>query len=257
MGSIVFLSENFNDQSTDTLTSGTENSQFPLSNLKNESPSQKFRTAGNTCTIQLDLLQTRDLDTFALVGDPLEGFSLTSVVVKTSVNTDFSGSPANNVNLNSNNNFGFIFFTEVSHRFVQIELTGNGSFCQLSNIFIGKRDELEFQNLSINSFIYRNKDNSTTSKNRYGQKFTNKRNLQKVLAGSIEFANKTEQELLDTIFLEKGTQNPVWLIVDKDGNSINDGEYKLSIYGNFEEMPAWTSAGGQLYNTSLSVEAAV
>jgi hypothetical protein len=257
MSGLKLFQENYALDGTYSLIAGTQNLQFPLSNLLNESPSYKFRSTGNTATIQIDLTQTRDIDTFMLVGDNITGLNLTSVVFKTSVNTDFSGSTPHSVTLDSYNNFGYVFITAVSHRYVRIELTGSGSFSQLSNIFIGKGIELTNNNLSLRGFSYTHKDNSTVVKNRYGQRFVDRLNQQKLISGDIEFATKAEQNTLDDFFRYAGVNRPVWMIVDSAGVSLIDGETLLSIYGYLTDEPSWSPDGGYHYSTSLTIEEAI
>lgn len=257
MAGINFLSENLFKTGTKTLTTGTENAQFPLSNLDNDSPSVKFRSSGNTVVIEVDLGQTRDIDTLMVVGDPTGTFGMTTVTYKTSTTNDFSLSPVNNVTLDPEQNMGYSYITLVSHRFVEISFTGQGSYAEVGNIFIGERINITQNNLSISSFNYLYNDNSTVTENDYGQHFITSRNLQKVLAGTIEFATKSEQEILDNLFITHGRSYPLWMIVDKDGDAVNRGETKFTIYGYLTQMPIWSASGGQTYNASVRIKEAI
>lgn len=257
MSSINFLSENFYKTGDKTLTTGTENAQFPLSNLDNDSPSVKFRSNGNTVVIEIDLLQTRDIDTLALVGDPTENFGMTSVSFKTATTNDFSLSPVYPLTLNASQNIGYAYITEVSHRFVEITFTGQGSYVEVGHIFIGKRVNLPNMNISIGSFSYGYRDQSKIKSNDYGQKFIQELPLVKLLGGTLEHCTKEEQEILDDMFIRHGQHEPLWLIIDKDGDAINEGESKLTIYGYMESMPKWSASGGQTYSASINIKAAV
>ena len=256
MSCLKFLSENLYNTAQVSLTVGTVNAQFPLANLKNESPSVKFRSIESTCVILVDLLQTRDFDSFALAGSPTEQLNIISAEIKTSTTTDFTMSTAIPIDLSSSELIGFKFFTEVSKRYVQVTLVSS-VFCEVSQIFIGKSLELEQIALSIDSFSYQRSDQSSKSLNRYGQVFIDKLNQIKSLGGSIEFANKDEQEDLDDMFIRHGETLPIWMIVDTDNESMNDGKFKLTIYGYIQEMPTWSAVGGQLYNASISVKQAI
>jgi hypothetical protein len=254
---INFLSENLVDSANVSLTTGTENAQFPLENIKNDATAVKFRSLENSIVIEFDLQQTRTIDAVALHGDTNGTLGLTTASVKTSLTTDFSSSVAQNIPLSGDNLIGYLFFdTPVDHRYVELTLTGTGSYAELSNIFIGERINLPFQNLSIGSFDYGQQDKSSGQENDYGQRFINKRNKLKYLAGNIDFATKDEQQTLDDMFTRHGTSEPLWMIVDEDGASINDGEFKLTIYGYLSERPGWSASGGQTYNTSVKVNQA-
>lgn len=256
MAGINFLSENFTKSATISVTTGTANAQFPTSNLNNDSPAVKFRSTGNTVVLELDLVQTRDIDTLMVLGDPTEEFGMTAVSYRTSVTTDFSGSPVYNLTLDPTQNIGYSYITEVSHRYVEITFTGQGSYVETGIIFIGKRITLETNNLSIASFNYEYSDKAATSESPYGQKFINERLLQKTIAGTIEFATKTEQQTLDDLFIRHGRHEPLVMIVDRDSEGMNEGATKLTIYGYLNRIPIWSATGGQTYNATIRIKAA-
>lgn len=254
---INFLSNNLYKSGTVTITTGTENAQFPISNLKNDAPSVKFRSAGNTVVLEIDLLQVQDIDTVAVVGDPTEEFGMTAVTYKTSVTTDFSGSPVYSLTLDPSQNIGFSYITAVNHRFVEITFTGQGSYVEAGAIFIGERINIEQNNLSIGSFNYGYADKANTSESAYGQKFISERILQKTISGTLEYCTKTEQETLDDMYIKHGRHEPLWMIVDKDGDAINGGATKLSIYGYLNRIPVWSASGGQTYNSTIRIKEAI
>lgn len=256
MAGINFLSENFTKSATISITTGVANAQFPTSNLTNDSPSVKFRSTGNTVVLELDLIQVRDIDTLMVLGDPTEEFGMTTVTYKTSVTTDFTGSPTYTVTLDPTQNIGYSYITEVSHRYVEITFTGQGSYVEVGGIFIGKRISLPTNNLSIASFNYEYSDKGSTNESPYGQKFINERLLQKTIAGTIEFATKSEQETLDDLFIRHGRHEPLWMIVDKDSEGMNEGATKLTIYGYLNRIPIWSASGGQTYNATIRIKAA-
>lgn len=253
---IIFLSDNLVENSIVSLTTGTENIQFPLENIKNEASAVKFRSQENSVVILFDLQQTREIDTIALHGDTNADLGLTDASIRTSLTTDFSGSTPVSINLSAEHLLGYSLIPLVSHRYVELTLTGTGSYAELSNVFIGKRTELLQQNLSVASFSYGYIDNSNASVNDYGQYFVNKRPLNKILSGDIEFCLKSEQDELEEIFKRHGTNSPLWIIVDQGGDSLLSGEYKLTLYGYLNSFPNWSASGGQHYNTSISLKQA-
>lgn len=253
MSGITFLSDNLTDSATFSLTTGTENTQFPLTNLVNNTTTKKFRSTTNSVVILVDLLQTRTIDSFGIVGDALDTFGLTALSIKTSVTTDFSLSTAIPISFSASQNIGYEFFTSVSHRYVQITITGTGSFVEVSKIFIGEKINLSDMSLSIDSFGFGYKDLSTSKNNEYGQRFINKRNKIKMLSGSFDFATLTEQETLDDMFNLHGTSEPLWIILDENSDAINEGQYKLAMYGYMDDMPKWSANGGQQYSSGINM----
>lgn len=257
MSGINFLSENLVEDATLTITTGAENAQFPLSNIKNDSTTYKFRSVGNTVVVEVDLLQTRDLDTIAVVGDATSTFEITDLIIKTSVTTDFSGSTPIPVPLSSTEGIGYAFFTSVNHRYVELTFTGSGSFTEVSNIFIGAKLNLPFNSISVDSFVYGNNDPSQIKRSDFGQRFINQFPFIKQINGTIQFSNLTETDQLDELYTRHGRHSPMWMIVDPDSEGMIDGTFKLAIYGYFDKMPKFRARGGQNYNSSIEVSQVV
>ena len=254
---ITFLSDNEADSAVITLITGTANAQFPLTNIQNEATAVKFRSLENSIVIQFDLQQTRTIDTIALHGDTNATLGMTVASVRTSLTTDFSGSVVTVIPLSAEHLMGYEYLTlPVSHRYVELTLTGTGVFVELSNIFIGERIELEQNNLSIDSFRYGYRDNSTTSNNKFDQLFIDKRNNTKFVGGTIQFATKAEQSTLDEMFRRHQRSLSLWMIVDRDGVGMTDGEFKLTTYGYLQDVPLWTADGGQHYSANIRVNQA-
>ena len=256
MSNIKFLSENLVDNATITLSDGTANAQFPVSNLKNESPAIIFKSVTASVKIQFDMITTSPVTAIGIVGDSTGELGFTSANLRYSTTTDFSGSPVLPLDLSAEFNMGITFITEVDRRYWEVELIG-ATNVELGNIFIGKELALPFQNYSIGSFTYLHTDNSTIRGNQYGQNFIDVRNLQQKLRGNIEYADKTEMQALDDMFKYHGRHKPVWVIVDSDDGALSDGKYRFSTYGYFEQFPTWQAVGGQHYNTSMTIQEAI
>jgi hypothetical protein len=257
MSGLSFLSENLTDTATFSMTTGTENAQFPLENLKNDSPSVKFRGVGSTSVIVIDLLVTRDINYVAVAADPLESFQITSASFKTSATTNFSLSPSYSIDLSMEQTIGFKNITEVSHRYVELTLIGSGGFTELGKIFVGKAINIPLNSVSIDSFKYSIKDKSVIRQNKYSQKFIDVINQVKTLSGTIQYCTKDEQEELDDLFIRHGQAYPLWIILDENSEAMNEGKFKLTMYGYFETDPSWSADGGQLYTASMEMSQAI
>lgn len=257
MSGITFLSDNLYSEASVSLTTGTENAQFPLSNLKNDSPSVKFRSIGSTAVLLIDLLATRDIDHVAIAADPIESFLITSASFKTSITTDFSLSTSHTIDLSVEQAIGFKSITQVSHRYVELTLIGSGGFTEIGNIFIGKGVNLPLNSYSISSFKYSYSDQANIRRNKYGQRFIDTRNNIKSISGTIEYCTKDEQETLDNMLLEHGQSYPLWVVLDPGSEAINDGKYKLTMYGYMENEISWSASGGQLYTIQIDMRQAI
>ena len=254
---ITFLSDNLVLDAELSLTTGSENIQFPLKNLQNVSTARKFRSDGNDVVIVIDLQQTRSFNAIAVMGDATGQFGITNMSFKTSVTTDFSMSTAQTIPYNASQNMGYLFFTTEARRYVEITFTGSGSFVEVGAIFLAERIELPQNNLSTGSFKYINRDPSKVSKNRYSQRFIDELPLVKMLSGALQYCTVEEQFELDELFIKHGIHEPLFMVVDQDGAGMTEGQYKLSIYGYITKTPQWSASGGQLWNTSIEVEEAI
>lgn len=254
MSGITFLTDNYVDNATLSLTTGTENAQFPLSNLSLDFTTKKFRSTGNTVVILIDFLVTRTVNSIALAGDATSTLGTSAASVKLSLTTDFTSSTANELDMSAEFNMGTKFIEDISARYAEVTLTGTGSYCEIGKLYIGDKLNLPYQSISIDSFNYRNLDNSEVSRNTYGQKFIDRKNITKRISGSIQYCNKVEQESLDDLYLEKGRNSPIWIILDETSAAMNSGKYRLTMYGYFNEGFTWSANGGQTYTTPVSME---
>ena len=257
MSGINFLVDNYVDDSVLSITTGTENAQFPLDNLKNDFTTKKFRSVGNDVVIVVDFQQFLPVTTIAITGDATGNLGVTNMSVKFSTTTDFSASTAHSVDLSAEFNIGWKFITEETARYAEITLTGTGSYNEVGKIYLGERINLPNQSISIDTFTYRRLDNSTVRRNLFGQKFIDVRNMVMKITGTLKFCTKDEHETLDDMYINKGRTQPIWLILDENGNAMNDGEYRLSMYCYLTEAFQWTANGGQHYSAGIQMEQVV
>lgn len=258
MSGITFLSDNLIDDSTLSITTGAENAQFPLDNLKNDFTTKKFRSVGNAVVFVADFLQIRSVDYIAVAGDATESLGLTAMSVKFSITTDFSSSTSHTVDLSGQYNLGLKDLgTAESARYCEITLTGTGGYSEIGKLFIGEKVNLPQNSLSISSFKLSRTDNSNISKNKFGQKFIDIRNQTKTIKGTIQYLTKSEVDIVDGLFIEHAKNKPIWLIIDPSSSAMVDGKFKLSNYSYFSNDPSISASGGQTYNVSLSMELVV
>lgn len=253
MSGINFLSRNLFDNSEVTVDTGTVNAQFPVSNLFIDSPAKKTRFIDTTVVLVIDLKESTEVDSVAVHGDTNDNLGITGATYRYSINTDFSSSPVNTVTLNAENRLGFsLLETPVVCRYIELTLTG-GSLVELSNLFIGKRVYMQYQNITKTTFKFDYIDKSNIDTNDYGQVFVDKRNMIKGLSGSIDHALPDEFNQIDEILRRHGKSSPLWIIVDQENGSITEALYRLSIYGYLTKSPQWKKESGLLWNTPISL----
>lgn len=256
--STLFLTDNKGiDGATYAVTTGTENAQFPLTNLNDDHTTKVFRSVGNTCEITVDMLALSTVDTFALVGSGVDGLSLTACSVYLSATNNFAGAPENVVEINNEYGFGYARFTAASYRYLKISLTGNGSYCEFSNFYIGSAATFANNGIDRSSFVFSTKDISRITKNKYGQRFIDKYNKIRLMTGVIKAMNSTEFTTLQNIYKDHGTSKPIWFMADSDEATVTDADFIFSGYFYLLGKNVFTTTSGLLYDSQFSLEEAV
>lgn len=259
MCKLTFLSENYVEDPIITIQAqnGVVGERFPVENITHPFTTKMFRSESSSVEVFIDLKQTREVDSFAITGNNITGMGFNNVVLFGSGSTDFSSSTPIFLNLNKEHNFGFkLFDNSTFFRFWKILFVG-ATEIEVSNLFLGKKIQLDQNGISQSSFNYNLSDNSSVANNRYGQSFVDQRNRIKFMSGDIEFCNKEEFEIINDIWLYHGNFRPLWIIVDPLGSLANDGEYLFSMYCYFDEAIEWTTVGPSLFNTTLELRQVV
>ena len=256
--STLFMSNNYGVASTTdyTITTGTANSQFPIENLRDPHTTKVFRSTGNTVEFTVDIKGLQTLDSFCLTGSSVDGLSLTACNIYLSPTNNFSGVTPKAVNLSSEFNFGYVTFSEESARYMRISLTGNGSYCELSNFYIGAATSFTNNGIDQASFKYEFVDNAKISKNKYNQKFINTYTTVKTLRGAIKTMNSTEFTTLNDLYKTHGVSEPIWVMFDSSGSIVTDGEYIFSGYYYFASQPKFSTRSGLLFDSNMVLEGA-
>ena len=251
---MIFLANNLVLDADLSVISGGENSQFPLSNIQHSHTTKVFRSTGNTSEILIDLHITHLVDSFALVGSTTDGIGTTGVTLYGSATDDFTSSTPINIDLSPEHNFGFkLFDAGGSFRFWKIVLTGTAGYCELSNIYLGAKTELEDNDISGPTFGYSQNDNSKISSNTYGQKFIDIGNTISTLSGTVKYANSTEFDILNNIYRDHGESAPLWFLTYPNGCFITDAEFIFSGYFYFSKAFDWKSSGPGFFDVTLNL----
>lgn len=254
MSALTFLSDNRVIGSTVTMLVGTENAQFPLTNLQSDFTTKVFRSNENAIELQVDLGATESIDSFAVVGSSVDGLGFGGITIYGSATTNFTGATAVSIDVSAANNFGFKLFTPAApYRYWKIVINNtSGSYVELSNFYLGIKDQFANNGISTETFKYSEKDNSKIKKNRYGQRFIDSYNTIKIMSGQMKYINAAEFETLNNIYTQNKKNTPIWVILDPDGDMLTDSEYKFSGYFYFDADLQWSLAAPALYNVKLN-----
>jgi hypothetical protein len=257
MSRFKFFSYNWIEQDFVDLTiddPANEDSFFPLSNIKHPFSTKVFRSSDGVTTVSfiIDLKTSAPIDTILLKGHAIDGLGVNSVLLEASGTLDFS-SPglSENLTLNHEYNLGYKFFNEQSFRYWKITLQNTSDYCELGNVFLGQATYLVSNNLDYN-WKYMNVDRSKIDENRYGQRFVDKLNSQRMIEGVFNYLNKNEFETLNEIFDLHGKNKPLWAIIDSEGIIINEMEtFAGQFY--FQDRPEIINVAFGLYQATLKL----
>lgn len=253
---LTIMNDNLFLNASLSMITGTENAQYPLTNLKHDFTTKTFRSNENSIEILVDLQTTQDVDSFAITGSSLTGLGITSLSIYGSATTDFTGSTEIVINLSAEHNFGYNLFTTQSFRYWKIEATTAGSYVELSNLFLGERTQLTNNGIDLTSFTYQTNDNNSITTNNYGQRFIDTYNKIKAISGTIRYANKAEFETLDNIWLHNGTSIPLWVMADPDNCLATDAEFRMSGFFYFTSDIQFKASGPGLLDLNLNLSEA-
>lgn len=236
-----------------SLVASTEDPKHPLTNLYHPHTTKVFRATGSTATIQLDLGESKPCNSIAVLGSIQSSLGVTSLTLTGADILDFSNATPITVDISAKYGMGLTLFPLTTFRYWRLEAENTDGAVELGHITLAKSTDLDSNGFALSSFQYAITDNSSTVKNKYGQAFHDVRNKTKELSGTIDYANKTEFDLLDPIFYSHGTTEPLWVIADPDSELVTDGKWLLSHYGHLKKQPIWKTQGPSLFSTKLAI----
>jgi hypothetical protein len=247
--SFNIYSENLVDQST--ITGTNENLLFPLSNIKDPRRSKVFRSTTNSDSIVFDFNETSPVDTLFVMADKRAGFGFSTIELQFN-GTDNWTSPAHTESITFSTEFGVAFkeFTEQSYRFCRIVLTSTLGYCELSKVFLGKKQNIT---KSIN-YNWAVKDNelSTKQTNRYGQIFTDIISRRKELNASMTHLDKDDLDSLNQWLDRCGESKPFFIKIGCDGLNTNDHRRLSGMYY-LTDAPQISNSHFNKYRLSISL----
>ena len=108
--SLTFMSDNRMLDADLSMVVGTENTQFPLTNIALDFTTKVFRSNETAVEILVDLKNTTLVDSFCMVGSSIDGIGIGDMSIQGSGSTDFSGATVIDIDINAAFNFGFKLF---------------------------------------------------------------------------------------------------------------------------------------------------
>lgn len=244
---IKFYAYNLIDQPTTVLTPSEELAAYPISNLKDNRRTKKYRSSSNSITLTVDCINPQPVDSILLADDPLQGFNFNTPVLIEANATDNWTSPAFSTSLTTKSDEHGIAYLELANpeNYRYWRFTFNSTlFVELSTLFLGKR--IEFPNTGIEfGWSYVEEDNVKKQGNRYKQLFIDEINSQKLISASMRYLNKDEIEKIFEIYDYNRSIIPFFMRIDCD--ILNDKD-RFSGYFRFDRRPTIRNSAPSLYD---------
>jgi len=231
---ILYVNEFFDLDNT--ITSTTEDAEFPVSNLTSDSRSQVWRSASGTTTdrVVINLGSAKDIDSFAMFFDALNPLPLTSsAVVKLQANTSDSwGAPPVDVTLSIDQVYknAYHFFTSTqNYQYWAVSVsdgTNPNNQIELSLLYLSEAagtsqpPEIGFKD----GIKDQSKPRSTAFGHEYWDIYPNR------ISWDFNFKALSEADkiLFKDIFTEVGKHGTIVTALDSDENIFTDAnEYLL------------------------------
>jgi hypothetical protein len=251
---IKFYATNLIDQAT--ISTDSENLLFPKSNIQHDFRTKVFRSTANTVRIIFDLQETSAIDSLVIVDHPREGFGFSVGALMLNATSDFS-SPAFSQDITISHTHGIAYaeFTQQEYRFAALDLVSTGGYCELSNLFLGKKIEFDSGAGPEFGWKFRDDELSTTKKNAWGQRFTDVKARQKKFSWDLKALNKTELDQMFELIDLCGETKPFFFRMGTT-DMINDPDRLSGMYF-ISNVPDITNFSFGLWNMPMSVEEAM
>jgi hypothetical protein len=228
-----------------TITASTTNANYPASNIKSDFRTKVWRSTSNSDNVVFDFGQAVEIDSICVMDNWQSGFGFTAMTIEANA-TNTWGAPAFTTTLTKDDVWGVGIkeITAQTYRYWRLVLTSTLGYCEIANLFIGKRTEFTTNGLSY-GYSFSNQDLLVKSNTVYGQEFFDDYGTTKEMTGiSLSSLNVTELEKVLEVSDYCRTTRPFFFDPCSDAGSIltdDDriiGQYKLTNEVSFSHKTA-------------------
>lgn len=231
---------NYVFQSNVELTASSQDSEFPVSNLKKFFRTKIWRstTSASAQNIVIDLKTEEEIDSFAVFFDPvLDNVYTPDATFSLQANaTNEWTSPAVDVSLTldeDNETITHFFTSNQSYRywrFVMTDTTNPFGYLEAHKLFLGKKIALTKVPQSGLQIIH--EDQSIKDRTMFGHEYVDVLPITKQLNFLTRFLDKTNHEELFKSFIRVGNVNPIFVEIDAQEEVFEKDRFVL--YGKYE-----------------------
>ena len=218
-----------------TLTAGSADGSYPVTNIQKIPTTSEWRTASGTTTsnVVIDLGSAQTVEHMFLIGSALEGLNFTSITLEANT-SDSWGAPAYSSGAITSfpENLLYLATGTQSYRYWRVVITngaGGATFTGFSNLFLGEALSLTNNNIDTSWSLSQN-ERADVSTGLYGQRFITTYNKQNEFKGlSFQLLTKDELDTVEAMFENRGVDKPIFFMLDSSEGLINTKE-KLAGY---------------------------
>ena len=260
----IFTTNNAVNAAT-VITADSENALFPVKNIKDQRSTKVSRSQTGTLTNNyvFDLIVATKLDAVMLVPDNIRGFAALTgtVTLKGNIIDGAWGTAPFSITFDVDADaqkfkVAFKTFPEETFRFWRITVSNTQDFVELGKVLLGKAITFKENNIDF-GWTFLDQDNASFRRNRYKQRFSDKRNKQKVFRGlNFRLMTPEEMEELSDGFSLVGKSEPFWFIIDEDANVSNQKERFAGYFYLLSQIPAIENDSVDSFDLSFAVEEA-
>jgi len=234
------------------MVSGTENAQFPTSNILLDRTTAVCRSTGSQMGLVFDLGLIRDIDTVVLYGDATSNLGFYEATAYVSPTQDFTS--ITGIPLDINIEFGASInkFPAEMGRYVLIEFKSL-SVVEVSTVFIGERMDYDTVGFEVNGFSQGYKNTSKNVYNSSNTRYSDIENKAKIMTGTLHALTVSEKADFEDYMSGLDIHTPFVVMVDPDGVVGPDGLYRYSMYCHQTVVPSFKPISGDFWDTKLSL----
>lgn len=257
MSDVRFI-RNFVTNDEVTLTASTEDSEFPVSNLKDQVRSKVWRTTSATSqSVIIDLQTAEEIDSFAVLfraDQPIKLSNSPTLTLEASGSPDFT-SPllSQTVSLDDDNGVITHFFaTTQEHRywrFVMDDAANAYGYFEISNIVLSSSLKLDI-GVGV-GFKWSLLDQTDVSRTDFGQRFYDVKPQMKEFDFTIPLSVFSEYEDLLNFFTDVGSSEAICVALDTSEQDFDKDRF--FIYGNLQTTYETTHTQGNYFNQGFKV----
>lgn len=209
--------------------------------------------------VLIDLLSTEEIDTFALLFDPMRQVPLSSsAVLKIQGNaTNVWSAPAVDVTVSLDTAFDaatYFWPTSQSYRYWRVKVVdpANTNLCvELSKIFLGKATQLASA-IQKNGWSWSEEDHSKLERTAYGHVYADIYPIRKELSVGFPPLTYVDLKTLNNIFRQVGRTTPILVSLDPIEEAYDKDHFLIC--GTLKDAFKAGHVMGQYFETAMTIE---